>query len=79
MGLPSKRREGEEAHTAAVKRLAEARERQRDLGDDAEAAHGTPEEDQAAGALETGRHQIAAREAWVVWTERGIEGGDRGR
>jgi hypothetical protein len=79
MGLPSKRRDGEEAHTAAVQQLAEARERQRDLGDDAEAAHGTPEEDRAADALETGRHQVAAREAWVVWTERGIEGGRLGR
>jgi hypothetical protein len=66
------RRDGEAAHTAALEQLADARERQHTLDDRAEAAEGTSGEDQAADALETGRHQVAAREAWVVWTERGI-------
>ena len=70
--LPPTPRPGEEAHSRAVEHLTEAREHQRDLTDRAEAAGGTPGEEQAADALETGRHQAAAREAWVVWTERGI-------
>lgn len=65
-------RPGEEAHTEAVEHLTEARERQRHLVDRAAAAEGTSGEDQAAEALETVRNQVAAREAWVVWTERGI-------
>lgn len=69
--LPPTPRPGEEAHSEAVEHLTEARERQRDLVDRAEAAEGTSGEEQAADALESARHQVAAREAWVVWTERG--------
>jgi hypothetical protein len=71
MGLPPNRH-GEEAHTDAVGRLDEALDRQRDLADRAEAAEGTSDEDQAADALGSARNEVAAREAWVVWTERGI-------
>ena len=70
--LPPTPRPGEEAHTDAVEHLTEARERQRHLVDRAEAAEGTSGEEQASDALETVRHEVAAREAWVVWTERGI-------
>jgi hypothetical protein len=72
MELPPTPRPGEEAHTQAVEHLAEARERQRHLMDCAEAAEGTSGEPQAADALESVRHQVAAREAWVAWTERGM-------
>ena len=72
MGPPRKPRRGEEAHTKAVEQLDEARERQRDLVVRAEAAGGTSSEAQAADALERVRHQVAAREAWVVWTERQV-------
>lgn len=72
MGPPPTPHPGEEAHTKAVEQLDEARERQRDLVDRADAAEGTSGEDKAAGDLEHARHQVAAREAWVVWTERGM-------
>lgn len=71
MELPRKRRR-DEAHTQAVEQLAEARERQRDLVERAEVADGTSGEEQAADALGKARQQVAAREAWAVWTERAI-------
>jgi len=61
---------GEEAHTEACERLDEALERQRELVDRADAAAGTSGEEQADDALDTVRHEVAARDAWVVWTER---------
>ena len=70
MEPPPTPRRGEEAHTKAIEQLDEACERQRELAARAEAAAGTPGEDQAAEALEHARNQLAAREAWVVWTER---------
>ena len=72
MEQPPKRRRREDAHTQAVEQLAEARDRQRDLVQQAEDADGTPGEEQAADALGKARQQVAAREAWAVWTERGI-------
>jgi hypothetical protein len=72
MGSPPTPPHGEEAHTKAVEQLDEARDRQRDLADRAEAAEGTSGEDRAADELEHVRHQVAAREAWVVWTEREV-------
>jgi hypothetical protein len=62
----------DDVRALAAQRLSEARELQRDLVERAEAAAGTSGEDQAAAALEKVRHEIVAREAWVVWTERGI-------
>ena len=72
MRPPRMPRNGEEAHTNAVEQLDEARERQRDLVLRAEAAEGTSSEHQAADAVERVRNQVAAREAWVVWTERQV-------
>jgi hypothetical protein len=72
MEQPPPPRRGEEAHTKAIEQLDEARERQRDLVVRAEAAEGTSGEDRAADALEHGRNRVAAREAWVVWTERDV-------
>jgi hypothetical protein len=62
----------DDVRALASQRLSEARELQRNLVERAEAAAGTSGEDQAAAALEKVRHEIVAREAWVVWTERGI-------
>ena len=76
MAEPRRHRDGEEAHADAVERLEAARTSQGDLDDRAEAAEGTAHEDEAADAKAAGRNQIAAREAWVVWTERER---DRGR
>jgi hypothetical protein len=72
MGLPPTPRHGVAIHTKAVERLAEARERQRDLADRSEAAQGTSGEDEAADALAVARGRVAAGEAWAVWTEREI-------
>jgi hypothetical protein len=72
MSTPPTPRPGEEEHTEACTRLDEALERQRDLVDRAEAAAGTSGEEKADDELETMRHQVAARDAWVVWTERGM-------
>jgi hypothetical protein len=69
--LPTHGRDGD-VRALASQRLSEARELQRNLVERAEAAAGTSGEDQAAAALEKVRHEIVAREAWVVWTERGI-------
>jgi hypothetical protein len=72
MEPPHTPRRGEAAHDEAVEQLAEARERQRDLVQRSEAADGTPGEEQAADALGKARRNVAAREAWAVWTERGM-------
>jgi hypothetical protein len=72
MAPPPTPRRGERVHTRAVEQLDEALERERALVVRAEAAAGTPGEDHAAGELEHARHQVAAREAWLVWTEREI-------
>ena len=74
MAETRRHRDGEEAHADAVERLEAARTSQGDLDDRAEAAEGTAHEDEAADAQSAGRNRIAAREAWVVWTER-----ERGR
>jgi hypothetical protein len=72
METPPPPRRDDEAHTEAVEQLDDALERQRDLADRAEAAEGTSGEQAAADALGTARHEVAARDAWVVWTERGL-------
>jgi len=72
MGPPPTPRRGERAHTRAVEQLDEARERERNLAGRADAAAGTSGEDHAADELEHARNQVAAREAWVVWTARQV-------
>ena len=72
MGPPPTPRRGEQAHTRAVEQLDEALDRERDLAVRADAAAGTPGEEQAAGELAHARNQVAAREAWLVWTERQV-------
>ena len=72
MGPRPTPRRGERAHTRAIEQLDDARERERDLVVRADAAAGTSGEDRVAGELEHVRHQVAAREAWLVWTERQV-------
>ena len=72
MGPPPTPRRGERAHTRAVEQYDEALEREHDLVVRAEAAAGTSGEDHAASELKHVRNQVAAREAWVVWTERQV-------
>jgi hypothetical protein len=68
---PTHGREAEVRADAAAD-LQEARERQRELVERAEAAEGTSGEEQAAAALEKVRHEVTGREAWDAWTERGL-------
>jgi len=72
MRVPPMPDRDDDARAAADERLREARDRQRGLAERAEAAAGTSDEERAAAALEQVRHEVAAREAWVVWTERGL-------
>jgi hypothetical protein len=72
MGLPPTRGRDDEVRAEAAAHLREARKRQRELVERARVATGTSGEEEAAAALEKVRHEIVAREAWVVWTERGI-------
>jgi hypothetical protein len=72
MRVPPTPGRDDDARATAAARLREARDRQRELADRAEAAAGTSGEDEAAAALEHVQHEVAAREAWAVWTERGV-------
>jgi hypothetical protein len=72
MRFPERSRHADAAHASAVERLGEAHKHQRHLAGLAAAAVGTPDEAEAADALGVARDQVAAREAWVVWVERGV-------
>jgi hypothetical protein len=54
-----------------VRRLDLARDDCQRLADGYAAVKGTPEEVDALDRLAAGRAQVAAREAWLVWVERG--------
>jgi hypothetical protein len=72
MRFPERSRRGDAAHASAVERLGAARERQDELTTRAVAAVGTSGEEQTADALGAARDRVAAREAWLVWVERGM-------
>ena len=72
MPIPPIPGRGDNPRATAAASLREARDRQRVLAEGAEAAAGTSGEEHAAAALERVRHEVAAREAWAVWTERGL-------
>jgi len=64
-------REDTEAHASAVERLERAQTAQRESVDARDAANDTSDEPVAASALARADEQLAAREAWVGWIERG--------
>jgi|KBSSwiStaDraftv2_1062776.scaffolds.fasta_scaffold2264392_1 hypothetical protein len=72
MRFPERSRRGDAAHASAVERLGEARERRDELKTSAAAAVGTAAEEQTADDLGAARDRVAAREAWLVWVERGV-------
>lgn len=72
MKFPERSRHGDEAHVAAVERLDDAREHERELIGAAEAAANTPGEAQAQDARDSAHDAVAVREAWVHWIERGV-------
>lgn len=55
-----------------MRRLDEARDQQQEAQDALEAAGGTADEPDAEQDLASAREQTAAREAWLVWLERGF-------
>jgi hypothetical protein len=63
---------GSEAHASAVTRLDAATEEQARLRDAAEDARGTDSEGPAADRAREAGDTVAAREAWLVWLERGF-------
>jgi hypothetical protein len=71
MNFPELSREGTEAHTAAVRRRDAARSEQHHRRDVEAASRGTSEERSAIHELAAANEELAAREAWVNWVERG--------
>jgi hypothetical protein len=71
MRFPENSREGSEAHKSALRRLDAARDDQRVKSEAHDVAQETPDERAAASELAGANEQMAAREAWVKWIERG--------
>jgi hypothetical protein len=65
-------RDGDPLHASAIRRLGEARDEQSRLADRLAVAEGTPAERAAAQDLAAGRAGLAAREAMLIWIERGL-------
>ncbi|HSD78328.1 MAG TPA: hypothetical protein VLA98_13025 [Solirubrobacteraceae bacterium] len=59
-------------HTRAIEQLDHARAAMDRLTDLADVAEGTPQEAAAADARDAGRDRFAAKEAWLIWVERGV-------
>jgi hypothetical protein len=72
MRFPERSRRDDAVHVSAVERLDEARERERELIGVAAAAVDTPGEADAQDARDVAHDDVAAREAWVDWIERGV-------
>ena len=64
-------RNNDAAHADALRRLDASIEEQRDVARTLDEARGTPSEADAADKLSAVRAQVAAREAWLGWIERG--------
>jgi hypothetical protein len=71
MRFPEPARDGSAAHVDAVRRLDVAREQQCEKRDALDAARHTEGERAAATELAAASQNAAAREAWLVWVERG--------
>jgi hypothetical protein len=71
MRFPETTRRGSEGHRDAIRRLEAAKEHERHRGEACRAAQGMPSERAAARNLAEAREGVAAREAWVLWVERG--------
>jgi hypothetical protein len=72
MRFPQRSRRGDPAHTKAIEQLDEARGTQDRLADPADAAEGTPREAHTADARDQARDDFAAKQAWLIWIERGV-------
>ena len=71
MGFAEMSRDDDAARADAVRRLDASIEERRKLLEQRDDVRGTPAEPGAEAALAAGRAQVAAREAWLAWIERG--------
>ena len=71
MRFPETTREGTAAHRSAVDRLDAARHERNRRQDDCDGAQDGRAKRSAVGELAAANEQLAAREAWVSWIERG--------
>jgi hypothetical protein len=71
MRFPETTREGSAGHRDALGRLDAAVADQRSKRELHQAVTGTVDERRAADDLAASNEQVAAREAWVSWVERG--------
>ena len=71
MRFPERSHRGDAAHIDAIEQLDEARAAQSRLTDLADAAEGTPREAEAVNERDLARDRFAAKEAWLLWIERG--------
>jgi hypothetical protein len=71
MRFPETTRVGSKGHRDAIRRLEAAKEDQRHRSGVHRAAQGTGHETAAADGLAAADEQVAAREAWLKWVERG--------
>ncbi len=69
--FPEQTRQGSDAHGVAVGRLAEARAERARTSEAFEESRSTPGEASAASSMSAADDQVAAREAWLGWVERG--------
>ena len=72
MRFPVRSRRGDPAHTKAIEQLDEARVTQDRLTNLADAAEGTQREAETAEARDDARDRFAAKEAWLIWIQRGV-------
>jgi hypothetical protein len=71
MRFPETTRVGSEGHKDAIRRLDAAKEEHRRRSKLDRAARGSKQKRDAADGLTAADEQVAAREAWVKWVERG--------
>ena len=71
MRFPEQAREGSEAHAQALRRRDRARDHQRVMDEALAASTGRANQRAATTRLAEASEQVAAREAWVSWIERG--------
>jgi hypothetical protein len=71
MRFPETTRVGSEGHKDAIRRLDAAKEHRRRRTELRRAAHGREHQRDATDGLAAADEQVAAREAWVKWVERG--------
>ena len=71
MMFPETTRVGSKGHKDAIRRLEAAQDEQRRQSELNRAARGTEHQRDAADRLAAADTQVAAREAWVKWVERG--------